>query len=91
MNARSRDIINHLKIENKILKAENNQLKAMKRSREGSSETEVDSVIAEVWNKLRRLKKACHEESIRCKKNMRMAICALVILWYMFLVMFMVC
>ena len=48
MNGRSRDIINHLKIENKILKAENGKLKSMKRSRGGSNETEVDSIIAEV-------------------------------------------
>ena len=48
LNGISRDVINHLKIENKILKVENSQLKAMNRREGGSSDSEVDAVIAEV-------------------------------------------
>ena len=91
MSDRNRDIINHLNIENKIFKAENSQLKAMKRSRGAISDSEVDSVIVEVSHDLRRLKKASHEESMRCKKKMKMAVCALVVSWFIFLVMFIVC
>ena len=63
----------------------------MKRSRGATSDSEVDSVIAEVWLNLRRLKKARHEESMRCKKKIKMAVCALVVSWFIFLVMFIVC
>lgn len=41
MNARSRDIINQLKIENKILKIENRQLKVVNNRNQHSSDMNV--------------------------------------------------
>ena len=83
MNGRSRDIINQLKIENKILTAENRYMKAANSRTQCSSDMDVD--VAELWHDFRRLKTAKVEECNSLKKKLRMAIAALIMSWCIFL------
>ena len=69
MNERCKEVIKQLKMENKILYAENKKLK------KPISYNSVDDEIEELWLEFRRLKHSRIEESERYKKNMFIAYC----------------
>ena len=75
MNERCKEVIKQLKMENKILYAENKKLK------KPISYSSVDDEIEELWLEFRRLKKYRIEESERYKKKMLIAYCLAMLSW----------
>ena len=75
MNERCKEVIKQLKMENKILYAENKKLK------KPISYNSVDDEIEELWLEFRRLKHSRIEESERYKKKILIAYCLAMLSW----------
>ena len=79
-----KDIINQLKIENKLLFAENKNLKSA--AKQGCGDVEAE--IADLWVEFRRLKKANMKECEEAKKYMVVSYYAVIISWCFFFLVF---
>ena len=78
-----------LKLENKVLVAENKQLKVNCKGM--VSVGDVEREIAELWIELKRLKKNKETEGEISRKKIYVAYAMLVVSWVFFITLFMVC
>ncbi|EEF30110.1 conserved hypothetical protein [Ricinus communis] len=61
LSARVNEIINDLKLENKVLLAENKQLKAMDKG--VASDLELDNKIGNIWREIKSLKRSTMDKA----------------------------